>query len=299
MVNEVPFPRWFKVGFLGFVLLQAIGCIPDRGTTPARTWRPEEPETKCEPQEILDPQSSRWSRTSAGALASKAERSEAVVVSAIGCNVEVLDRCRSSARYRKSADGYELTSNGVSAKTLEGECAGATHVVRTIAMKPPVGDHEARPDGERATPRRVELAALSLDDFRLTGVWKGVMRQPHGPYEVYDVTMELAQDGDRVRGITRVTTVDNAYWGDLRFEGRLEGTTLFFHDAEIIDDNLGIFLAWCTKGGYMLVDPREERLRGPWRASFCMPGTVDVHFLGEKKPLHPGAPIAQLPSTVR
>lgn len=290
MPYAAPLSRFSKIAPLAFVALQAVACVPDRGTTPARTWRPEEPEAKCEPQEILDPQSSRWSRAGASALATKVDRSEAVIVSAIGCNVEVLDRCRSSARYHKANDGYELTSNAVSAKSLEGECAGATHVVRTVSMKR---------DGDRSTPKRVELTHLSLDDFRLTGVWKGVMRQPHGPYEVYDVTMELSQDGDRVRGITHVTTVDEAYWGDIRFEGRLDGTTLFFHDAEVIDDNLGIFLGWCTKGGYLLVDPREERARGPWKASFCMPGTVDVHFLGEKRPLHPGAPVAQITSPMR
>ncbi len=272
----------FKIVLLSAFALHVVACIPDRGTTPARTWRADQPETTCEPEELTNPQGSRWSHASA--LASRLEKSEAVVVSAVGCNVDVLDRCRSSARYKKAGDGYELATSTVSAKTLEGDCAGATHVVRTVAMKT---------DGEqKMIPKRVELAALSLDDFRLTGVWKGVMRQPHGPYEVYDVTMELAQDGDRVKGITHVTTVDNAYWGDIRFEGRLDGTTLFFHDAEIIDDNLGIFLAWCTKGGYLLVDPREERARGPWRASFCMPGTVDVQFLGEKKLLHPGAPVA-------
>lgn len=285
MPSAVPFTRFAKIGFVTALGLQALACVPDRGTTPARTWRPEQPEATCEPLEINDPQSSRWSRPGAAALASKVEKSEAVVVSAIGCNVDVLDRCRSTARYKKASDGYALDATAVSAKALQGDCAGATHVVRTVAMKK---------DGEHATPKRVELVPLSLDDFRLTGVWKGVMRQPNGPYEVYDVTMELAQDGDRVRGITHVTTVDNAYWGDLRFEGRLEGTTLFFHDAQIIDDNLGIFLAWCTKGGYLLVDPREERARGPWKASFCMPGTVDVQFLGERRPLHPGTPVAEL-----
>ena len=285
MTPAVLTSRFCKVAFAALVAVQAVACIPDRGTTPARTWRPETPEASCDAQEMLDPQSSRWSRASANALATKVDRSEAVVVSAVGCNVDVLDRCRSSARYQKANDRYELTADAVSAKSLEGDCAGATHVARTVSMLR---------DGDRARPKRVELARLSLDDFRLTGVWKGVMRQPHGPYEVYDVTMELTQDGDRVRGVTHVSTVDDVYWGDLRFEGRLDGTTLYFHDAEIIDDNLGIFLAWCPRGGYLLVDPREERARGPWKASFCMPGTVDVHFLGERRPIHPGTPIAQL-----
>lgn len=289
MTSVVPASRFGKIVFLGSIALQALACVPDRGTTPARTWRPEQPEAACEPQELLDPRSSRWSRASASSLATKVDHSEAVVVSAVGCNVEVLDHCRASARYQKAKDGYELSSSTVSAKSLEGDCAGATHVVRTVSMLR---------DGQHATPKRVELAPLTLDDFRLTGVWKGVMRQPHGPYEVYDLTMELAQDGDRVRGITHVSTVDNAYWGDLRFEGRIEGTTLFFHDAEIIDDNLGFFLGWCAKGGYLLVDPREERARGPWKASFCMPGTVDIQFLGERRPLHPGTPVAQISSPI-
>lgn len=290
MSFAAPLSRFTQIAFIAFAGLQTMACVPDRGTTPARTWRPEQPEATCEPLEMSDPQGSRWSRAGANALASKVDRSEAAVVSAVGCNVDVLDRCRSSAKYKKANDGYELASNTVSAKSLEGECAGATHVVRTVAMKR---------DGEHATPKHVELVPLSLDDFRLTGVWKGVMRQPHGPYEVYDVTMELSQDGDRVRGMTHVTTTDNAYWGDIRFEGRLEGTTLFFHDAEVTGDNLGIFLAWCTKGGYLLVDPREERARGPWRASFCMPGTFDVQFLGERRPLHPGTPVAELSPTSR
>lgn len=271
-----------------FVLaFEAIGCLPDRGTTPARTWRAEEPQATCDPLELEDPSGSGWSHDGAATLAEKADKREAVIVSALGCHVEVLPRCRSAARYEHTKDGWSLAAATVSAKALEGDCTGATHVVRAAL---------AKKDGERTVPGRVELAPLSLDDFRLTGVWRGVMRQPYGPYEEYDVTMELAQDGNRVRGMTHLRTIDGAYWGELRFEGRLDGTTLFFHDAEIVDDNTGLFLGWCAKGGYLLVDPRAERARGPWRASLCMPGTMDVQFLGERHPLPPGTPVSRLDS---
>lgn len=266
----MPSLRFFLLPAL-LVTTTTAACVPMRASTPERTWRAEDPEPKCIQEALLDPSTGHWTRSGRAALETKLDRREPAVVSALGCHVDVLAGCSApSSKYRRTNEFLELEGAKVTAKGLSGECAGATHVVRGASL-----------DG--ASVKRVELAPISLDGYALTGVWQGAMRQPGGPYEVYDVTMQLEQHGDRVKGITHLSTIDNAYWGDLRFEGRLEGTTLYFADAEIIDDNLGIFLAWCLKSGYLLVDQKSDRMRGPWKAGICAPGAVDVKWIGEDR----------------
>lgn len=161
------------------------------------------------------------------------------VVSVVGCQAKPLDRCR--------AGETDL------ARDLEGECTGATHVARGG-----------------------KLVALSLGDFRVTGTYHGVMSQPNGPYESYDMTLWLAQDGQRVTGVTRLSTPDDKYFGDFHVEGRVEGNVIYLGDTELLDENLPFYLEWCSKSGYLFVDPKDGHLTGPWRAPWCHPGTLDA-----------------------
>jgi hypothetical protein len=237
------------------------GCIPDRGTMPRFTWRPGEPETKCTKSQRngMKP----WRVRDRDALEAALARGAPVVVSALGCQADILAHCHVPGGYDVSTKRWDLDRDHVAAQELWGDCAGATHVIRTAAIG-------------RGGELSVELDALSLGAYDLTGTWRGTMRQPDGPYEVYDLLVDLEQRGDRLSGTSYLSTTDSAYWGVLRFEGRIEGNTLFFADAELVDDNLGIFLDWCRKGGYLLVDPRHDDLRGPWRAFGCFPGSVEL-----------------------
>jgi len=259
---------------IGFVamLLVGVGCVPARGTMPAQTWRVDEPSRQCEPDALADTRGA-WSRSSLIALARALERDEVVVVRALGCRVEVLNGCTAPGSYQRGAEGHRLEGEAVSAQDLDGVCEGATHFVRSASEQ--TFAVRERDDALRA-PSSVELAALELGDFDLSGTWTGVMRQPNGPYEVYNIVLDVVQNGDRVRGTSRLETLDQAYWGEIEFEGRLEGNTLFFADVEVVDDNLGIFLEWCGKGGYLIVDPLAGRLEGPWRAPFCASGSLDL-----------------------
>src|SRR5258708_3486472 len=71
-------------------------CIPFGETPPARTFLPGEPDVECSPEPL-------------------APRSVPAVASVLGCHVRVLDRCRPTRQNL--------------AQGLEGECAGATHLV--------------------------------------------------------------------------------------------------------------------------------------------------------------------------
>jgi hypothetical protein len=236
--------------FLSLLSLAPLGggCLPTRGTMPTHTFRVEDEEGACAPE---------WSAADRATLSSKRERDEPVVASILGCHAEVLRDC--------TVPGRASAPRVVLATELEGPCVGATHVVRETASE------------------HVEVRPLSLGDYRLTGTFRGLLLQPHGgPYETYDATMYLAQDGEHVTGVTRLSTVDEEYWGDLQFEGRLEGNVLFFADVNVLDEHVPMLAAWCAKGGYMVVDPRDGHLTGPWRAPLCAPGTLDLHRVPDR-----------------
>jgi hypothetical protein len=234
---------------------------------PARTFCPDRACAEEAPPEGGAP---RWSRGSLEALRDKLARREPAIVRYLAGRAELLRGCTAPAKYRRAGDRLELDRPTILAQTLDGECEQATHVVLAAPLA-----LSSAPDPQ-IVHSAVELAALSLGDHDLTGTWRGVMRQPHGPYEAYDATLRVEHDGERVAGVTELRTIDGVYRGRLRFEGRLEGTILYFADARLIDDNLGPFLAWCLKGGYLIVDPRRNRLDGPWKASMCAPGTLHL-----------------------
>jgi len=267
LVVGFPMRLFSFIGFLVTSSFATAACLPSRGTMPANTWHlnDDDASKSCTPEQLADPASTLWSSANAVALETAlAAREDSgrphAVVSVLGCRIDVLPRCHSTTA--KAAD-------------IEGECTGATHIARDRNADANTSTSTKRKPGEK-----IDLTPLSLADYTINGTWRGVMRQPHGPYEVYNMTMELTQAADRVSGISRVATVDGEYWGTLRFEGRLEGNTILFADAHVIDDNLGMFLAWCMKGGYLLVDPKAHELRGPWRAGMCNPGTVEVQRIG-------------------
>lgn len=247
------------------LLVHAAACVPARGAQPVATWREEDAKAHCDPRAARDLGSSAWSPESRAALSRQIARDAPVVVSALGCRVDVLDHCRAPGRYVHSPNRRDLGGDVVLASAIDGDCTSATHVVRAATLA-----------GDDATPIGVELSALSLADYALTGVWEGAMTQPRGPYEVYDMTLDLVQEDRRVKGTSLLRSIDGVYWGTLRFEGRLEGNVLFFADAEVIDDNLGPLLGWCTKGGWAIVDPRARRIEGPWRAGGCAPGAIEL-----------------------
>lgn len=255
------------------ILTLASGCIPDRGTMPTHTWRAGE-QDECRPGMLEDPASGAWRERERLALRARLQQGEPVVVSALGCRVEVLEQCSSGASVRRTKhDGavHFDVPDVVHAQDLDGSCEGATHVVEAASV------------GPKGRLMDLKLAPLSLDGFDVGGTWSGVFRQPGGPYETYELQIELQQHGDRVTGSSRISTIDGEYWGLLAFEGRLEGNRLYFADSELVDDNLGIFLDWCMKGGYTIVDPRSRSMSGPWRAFACMPGSLEVSQEGVPK----------------
>jgi hypothetical protein len=253
------------------LLFADVGCIPMRGTMPAHTFLPGEREPAF--AEDRDGGVARWSPAGLASLRGHLARGEPAVVSYLGSRVDVLGNCAAPGAYQRVEDRYELDRGPVYAQALTGDCAQATHVVRRAPIDL-TGVRDA--NDPRSLRAAVDLAPISLGAFDLTGVWRGVMRQPHGPYEVYDALLRLEHHGERVTGMTHLRTLDGAYWGELHFEGRLEGNILYFADARLIADNLGIFLGWCMKGGYLLVDPRRDRLDGPWKAGMCAPGTLHL-----------------------
>jgi hypothetical protein len=252
---------------LPLVCIPLAGCDMPPASIPTHSWRPGEEQVTCGPGAFQDPESGAWRARDQRALQAKLERGEPAVVSALGCRVEVLTGCSAEAdveRVDGEGGAQYFVASDVNARELRGACSGATHVI----------DHASF--SSNGSLRHVSLSALSLDGFDVSGAWQGVMRQPGGPYEIYDVRLDLQQEGDRVTGTSDILTMDGEQWGRLSFEGRLEGTTLYFADVGVVDQEIDLFLAWCMKGGYVVVDPRSRTLRGPWRAFGCLSGSVEA-----------------------
>lgn len=240
-------------------------------SVPTETWRPGEEQT-CSPAS-RDPSRSGWQKRAQLALRAKLDDGEPVVVSALGCRVEVLKHCSLNGEIEEdraqNATRLSRTSGSILATDLEGACPDATHVV----------DEATFDESGRLVD--VSLRPLSLAGVDLSGTWQGVARQPGGPYDKYDVRFDLRQTGDVVTGTTEIATTDGENWGRLRVEGKIDGTTLYFADVELLDEDIDFFLAWCMKGGFAVVDPREKTMKGPWRAFACMPGSVELERVGQ------------------
>ncbi len=243
------------------------GCSLPAASIPDETWRPGE-EDGCRPRAHVDPGRGEWPRRDQLALRAKLEQGEVAVVSSLGCRVEVLKHCTIDGELEEQARAqavrFERASGSVLARDLEGACPDATHVVDEATF-----DQDGR-------LLDASLRPLSLAGVDLSGSWEGVARQPYGPFTKYDVRLDLRQTGDVVTGTTEIATPDGENWGRIKLEGKLDGTRLYFADVEMLDEDVDLFLAWCMKGGYAIVDPREGLMKGPWRAMGCSPGTIEL-----------------------
>jgi hypothetical protein len=243
------------------------GCSLPAASIPDQTWRPGE-EQGCTPRLHGAPSRGDWPKRDQLALRAKLEEGEVAVVSSLGCRVEVLKHCAIDGELeeqsRAHAIRFERASGSLLARDLEGACPDATHVVDEATF-----DQDGR-------LLDASLRPLSLAGVDLSGSWEGVARQPYGPYTKYDVRLDLRQTGDVVTGTTEIATPDGENWGRIKLEGKLDGTKLYFADVAMLDEDVDLFLAWCMKGGYAVIDPREGLMKGPWRAMGCSPGTIEL-----------------------
>ncbi len=258
---------------LVLVALSLTGCFHlPAASIPDRTFRPGD-DDRCAPGALVDPRAGAWPKREQRALREALDEGEPVVVSALGCRVDVIPRCTTSGNIEARREGDATTfargGGGYRALDLRGACPFATHVV-----------DEATFDA-RGRLVDVSIRELTLEGFDLGGVWRGVLRQPGGPYARYDLRLDLSRRGDLVRGTSEVATVDGDQWGLLRLRGSLRGTTVYFADRGVIDQDISPFLAWCMKGGYAVIDPRAGALRGAWRALACVPGTIEADRVDE------------------
>lgn len=101
----------------------------------------------------------------------------------------------------------------------------------------------------------------------------GLMSQPNGPYGLYEIRLELSQDGAQVWGQSRIQVPGGEKWGLINFQGSFPNGILLFEELEITGDNL--FLeSWCLKSGELRVSPDGSSMRGPWQASGCSGGEL-------------------------
>ena len=273
-----------------------LACVPARGRMPQHTWHPDAPKQQCVDKNLRRQRVKDWPAREAAALQAGLSADRPIVVSALGCKIEVLSQCRvDKGTYRltevtpqsrstlRITGRYDLDRDPVEAGELTGDCARASHFVSAVslaALAKPTPNRGCTLSSCRQAAE-AELTALSLGDYDMSGVWTGVMRQPKGPYEAYDMALHVLQQGRRITGVTTFNTLDDKYWGEMQFEGRIEGNTIFFADAKLLSDNLSWALEWCLKGGYMLVDPRSESLEGLWRAWGCFPGSLELRRTGD------------------
>ncbi len=298
---------------LAIVLLIAstAGCVPIRSSPmPTMTWSSRDSSAACV---ALERNVARWDHEDRVALEAALQRPGPVAVSALGCELEVLTRCEAPGRYEEAevharplgdATQYarrDLVESSRLATTLEGDCAAATHVVSSVDLGLRERPVEEDPNVLRTLayqPLRVTLAPLSLEDYDLTGTWQGAERQPGIGPEVWDVTVSVTQQGERVTGVSRIEAIDRRTWVEMHFEGRLEGNVLFWTDARAIRHQADVegYFGWCYRNGFLIVDPRGERLVGPWRAKACKPGAMELGRRSagraslSRKALHLGAP---------
>lgn len=120
-------------------------------------------------------------------------------------------------------------------------------------------------------------AAALAQTPEVSGTWKGVLTQdPGGTRGRFELEMVLEQEGDEVRGTSRISIPGTEFYGVMELRGRIRGDVLVFEEAETMDDHPEPDTRWCVKRGELeiRITPRASVLSGPWTAPECSPGTI-------------------------
>ncbi|MBP6185780.1 MAG: gliding motility-associated C-terminal domain-containing protein [Saprospiraceae bacterium] len=115
----------------------------------------------------------------------------------------------------------------------------------------------------------------------ISGYWQGVLYQDFPTGTVYHpLSMNLAQNGTAITGTSEILwATDPAYYGIMSLNGTFDGSLFSFQELTILDQNPHPSASWCIKSGDLIYNDINQVLEGPWQASSCYPGTVELHRL--------------------
>jgi hypothetical protein len=106
-----------------------------------------------------------------------------------------------------------------------------------------------------------------------SGSWVGTVQQ--GTSKTFDYQMDLVQRGTSVSGTTRISTASS--YGVLSVSGSVAGSSLTFTEGAVYEQQITSGSRWCLKQGTLTLSSANTRvLAGPWTASGCQAGTIQV-----------------------
>ena len=186
---------------------------------------------------------------------------------------------------RAARDVCKVSSNWSDSTLLDPSLLTTSTMVATVS-KPGHSTVERRWDVDVSAPLSPQVVALpgsSCTAAKLGWTWEGTLTQPGGPNGsyVYPMTMNILGEGPRVIGTSRLTSPQG--WAEFEFYGEVINNRLHFVETTIRDQVVPAGWRWCMKTGDLdLFDLRGPapgnayRMEGPWRASGCSPGRIDL-----------------------
>jgi len=135
------------------------------------------------------------------------------------------------------------------------------------------------------------IRAQSISDF--AGPWKGELTQPGTTFD-FDLDLRVAE-GNKLTGSTRVGTKGTAFFGRMSVEAAVNGSSLFFQERKIIEQNLDPAISrWCIKSARLTLT--SDRLEGIWSQPGCNEGSI--RLVKKREPIcgDPGI-VDQMPTT--
>lgn len=115
----------------------------------------------------------------------------------------------------------------------------------------------------------------------ISGYWQGVFCQDFPSGTVYHpLSMHLTQNGSDVTGTPEILwSTDHSYYRNMSLGGTFDDSSFTFQEWVILDQNPHPNASWWIKNGDLMYDDVNQVLMGPWQATGCYTGTIELHRL--------------------
>ncbi|MEM1328757.1 MAG: CARDB domain-containing protein, partial [Bacteroidota bacterium] len=114
--------------------------------------------------------------------------------------------------------------------------------------------------------------------LKVATYWQGVLYQGSSQPS-FSFGLQINEKENPVKGISTIISRRSTNHGRINFQGKSEDCNLNFQETNIISQQTSPGSRWCIKSANLTYNGNEFRLSGPWQASGCSPGRIELYPL--------------------